>query len=334
MTDEDTVAIALDDVPDPVVVFTVRGGEPRITATNEAFESVFDSISPTASVGTIFEQFSVVNSTGDEDPVTHLIRGDTIGVYLDGVGTEGPFFARIRPSGDGTGYVIFSDLNECLDIAEAPAIDQVSSVISHDLRNPLDVAKAHLRAARETGDSEHFDAVANAHERMEQIIRDVLTITRDSTAVDPSKQVSIETAAHDAWKSVDTEGATLHVEDGLPTVTADPDRVRRLFENLFRNSVEHGSNVDEQSGDRTQETDPESGATITVGALERGFYVSDDGAGIPSEDREQVFKPGYSTREGGTGLGLAIVERIVAAHGWNLTLTTAANGGARFEIRF
>ncbi|WEL27308.1 sensor histidine kinase [Haloferax volcanii] len=334
MTDETRLAITFDDFPEPVIAYAVEGGEPRITALNEAFESVFDCISSGMPVAAIFEHFSVVNPTDDEDPITHLRRGDSVNIYLDGVGEGGPFLARAISSGPDAGYIVFTDLSACLDVAEAPAVDQVSSVISHDLRNPLDVAKAHLRAAKETGDDEHFDTVANAHDRMEQIIRDVLTITRDRTAVDPSDDVSIETAAEDAWESVDTEQATLEVTDTLPTVTADADRLRRLFENLFRNSVEHGSDVDDQPVEQEEVAHSKDGVSITVGAMEDGFYVADDGPGIPPEDQHRVFEAGYSTRGEGTGLGLAIVKRIVAAHDWELTLTTASNGGARFEIRF
>ncbi|MFC6865089.1 sensor histidine kinase [Halomicroarcula sp. GCM10025817] len=343
------MAITFDDFPEPIIAYGIEGGEPRITALNGAFESVFDGISAGMPVAAIFEQFRVVNPTDTESPIADLRRGDSVSIYLDGVGEGGPFFARTISSGRDTGYVVFTDLSACRDVVEGPAVDQVSSVISHDLRNPLDVAKAHLRAARETGADEHFDAVANAHDRMEQIIRDVLTITRDRTAVDPSADVSVETAARDAWESVDTERATLEVTDTLPTVTADADRLRRLFENLFRNSVEHGStgsrpqagdsvehssDVDDRPVGQEGEAQSKGGTIITVGALADGFYVVDDGPGIPPDDQRRVFEAGYSTRGDGTGLGLAIVDRIVAAHDWELTLTTAPNGGARFEIRF
>jgi signal transduction histidine kinase len=334
MTDQHVEAITFEELAEPVIAYTVEDNEPRITTTNDSFERRFGSVTPEMPVETVFERFSVVNSTGDEDPITHLSRGDRGGIYLDEIGEEGPFFARVIPSGDDTGYLVFSQVSECLDVVEAPAINHVSSVISHDLRNPLDVAKAHLRAARETGDTEHFDAVANAHERMEQIIRDVLTITRDRTPVDPSDRVSIEAAAEDAWQSVDTDQATLDVTDTLSTVTADADRLQRLFENLFRNAVEHGSEINGDSTEHGQEAKSGRETAIIVGALEDGFYVADDGPGISPGEQNRVFDPGYSTRDGGTGLGLAIVERIVAAHGWELRLTAATNGGARFEIQF
>lgn len=73
---------------------------------------------------------------------------------------------------------------------------------------------------------------------------------------------------------------------------------------------------------------------MTVGALSDrpGFYVSDDGPGIPEGDRESVFEAGYTTRKEGTGFGLAIVAEVVTAHGWKIQVTESDAGGARFEI--
>jgi signal transduction histidine kinase len=84
----------------------------------------------------------------------------------------------------------------------------------------------------------------------------------------------------------------------------------------MRNAVEHG-------GDDV---------TVAVGALNDGFYVEDDGAGISEADREDVFEPGYSTSEDGTGFGLSIGKRVADAHGWNVRVTDGSDGGARFEI--
>jgi len=73
--------------------------------------------------------------------------------------------------------------------------------------------------------------------------------------------------------------------------------------------------------------------TVTVGAIDgRGFYVADDGPGIPEEDREDVLESGYTTSQDGTGFGLAIVSEIAEAHGWSVEVTESGAGGARFEI--
>jgi PAS domain S-box-containing protein len=90
-------------------------------------------------------------------------------------------------------------------------------------------------------------------------------------------------------------------------------------------SVEHGS-----TGSRS-ETDDD--VTITVGTIGgEGFYVADDGPGIPRERRTDVFESGYSTVSDGTGFGLAIVAEVVEAHGWSIRVTESAAGGARFEV--
>ncbi|QWC18464.1 HAMP domain-containing sensor histidine kinase [Halorubrum sp. 2020YC2] len=345
MSDDRHTAIPLREFPDPALAYTVDGDDARVTAANDAFEQQFEQGPVGRRVSTIFDRFNSCDTTGDLGPVSHLVRGDRIGVRLDGYGNRGPFFARVIPSDGDTGYIVFADLRECPDEGSPPGVDQVSSVISHDLRNPLDVAKAHLRAAEETGDPGHFESVADAHDRMERIIRDVLTLTRDEAVVQPTEEVAIETAARDAWESIDTEQVELTVSESLPTVTADPDRLQRLFENLFRNSVEHGVATDETGTGQATESPTEGrsdgrdgqtrgSTTVAVHPVEGGFYIADDGPGIPSAKRDIVFTPGYSTQSGGTGLGLAIVDRIVEAHDWDLTLTAADDGGARFEISF
>jgi len=102
-----------------------------------------------------------------------------------------------------------------------------------------------------------------------------------------------------------------------------------LLENLFRNSIDHG----------TESTDG-AGLEIRVGTIDDsaddsfgGFYVEDDGIGIPACRRERVFEGGYTTDEEGTGFGLSIVDRISTAHGWTSGSTESETGGARFEFR-
>lgn len=75
--------------------------------------------------------------------------------------------------------------------------------------------------------------------------------------------------------------------------------------------------------------------TVTVGVLqdETGFFVADDGPGIPQEHRDRIFEHGFTTARDGTGFGLAIVSEIVEAHGWESAVTHSETGGARFEFR-
>jgi signal transduction histidine kinase len=96
--------------------------------------------------------------------------------------------------------------------------------------------------------------------------------------------------------------------------------------------VEHGSTSSRPSDDAAADHDGPD-PMVTVGGLDRGgFYVADDGPGIPPEDRERVFEEGYSASSS-TGLGLAIVREIATAHGYTVQATESAAGGAQVEFR-
>lgn len=73
---------------------------------------------------------------------------------------------------------------------------------------------------------------------------------------------------------------------------------------------------------------------ITVGELDDGFYVADDGLGMPPEERDAVFEEGYTTAadNGRTGLGLAFVRKLAEVYEWDHTITESAAGGAQFEF--
>jgi len=214
-------------------------------------------------------------------------------------------------------------------------LEEFASVVAHDLRNPLTVAIGHTDVLQEEYDDEFLGRVADAHERMERLIDDLLALAREGRLVDETEPVAVGAVARDAWATAATDGAEL-VVDTETTVDADGDRLRTLFENLFRNAVEHGSTGGQNqtsAGDAIDHGGP--GVTVTVGEIdggERGFFVADDGPGIPVEDRETVFERGYSTDAAGTGFGLAIVREIADAHGWAIRATESADGGARFEI--
>jgi signal transduction histidine kinase/CheY-like chemotaxis protein len=194
-------------------------------------------------------------------------------------------------------------------------LDKFTRVVSHDLRNPLQVAASRVDLAQEDSDSVHLDGAADALDRMDTLITDLLTIARAGTEVQQTEPVSLSRATKDCWTNVKTADATLQVE-ASHVVHADPSRLKQLLENLVRNAVEHG-------GDSV---------TVTVGELADGFSVADDGPGIPPDERDNVFEMGHSTTENGTGFGLSIVQDIVEAHGWTVAITEGADGGARFEI--
>ncbi|ELZ60917.1 MULTISPECIES: ATP-binding protein [unclassified Haloferax] len=201
-------------------------------------------------------------------------------------------------------------------------LGEFARVLSHDLRNPLSVAIGFLDLERETNDSEHLERVATSLTRISDIVNDVLTAARRGTAVVEFTPVAVEAVARRAWDTVETGDATLVVES-TATIHADPGRLQRLFENLFRNSVEHGS-----AGGRG------SPLTVRVSAspADETFAVEDDGTGIDAAIVTRVFERGFTTSAEGTGFGLDIVRSLAEAHGWSVSVGSAATGGARFEF--
>ncbi|RXK50482.1 PAS domain S-box protein [Halorientalis pallida] len=210
-------------------------------------------------------------------------------------------------------------------------LDEFASVISHDLRNPLNVAQSRATLLAEQAESEHLAPLLESLDRMEAIVEDTLALARQGDTIGETEPISLTNLVGKCWAGVDTDDATIEIVDET-TIQGDPDRLRHVFENLFRNAVEHGSTGNWTSSDDAVEHGG-SDVTVRVGSHgEQGIYVEDDGVGIPADEREDVFEPGYSSASGGTGFGLPIVKRIVEAHGWELSLTDGTDGGVRFEF--
>ena len=188
-------------------------------------------------------------------------------------------------------------------------------MVSHDLRNPLNVAQGHLELAAERGEDEDVGRAAAALERMRVLIEDLLTLAREDSEIGEVEPVALASVAERCWDAVDTEDASLTVKTER-TVLADESRLRQLLENLVRNAVEHAG--------------PQ--VTVTVGDLDGGFYLADDGPGIETTARGAAGDRD-STADDGLGIGLGIVREIAEAHGWSFAVTETDAGGARFEFR-
>lgn len=234
---------------------------------------------------------------------------------------------------------------------QAERMEGFAKLLSHDLRNPLSVALAEAESLEHDDDVDlGTDAggrstLRSSLERMASIIDDALAlVTIDEVAESELAVISLERGVEDAWAHVHTESATVEVA-GTVAIRANESLVSHLFENLFRNAIEHaGDDATVEVGPLTDGTD----GTDDRAAVD-GFYVEDDGPGIPPDRRERVFESGYSVdssaadepghtqsmqdAESGSGFGLAIVREVADAHGWSVSVTAGQNGGARFEIR-
>ena len=195
-------------------------------------------------------------------------------------------------------------------------LEQFLAEVAHDIRSPLQVASSNAEFL-EGVDPERREAIQRSHERIEALADELGRFARHGETDPTPESVDLADVVEQTWASHSTGDATLSVSD-LPTVEADPTELGRLIDNLVDNAIDHAG--------------PDAG--VTVGPLaDGGFFVADDGPGIPADEHESVFEAGYTTALEGTGLGLAIVSTVAERHGWTLSITESDAGGARFEVR-
>ncbi|WP_440770556.1 sensor histidine kinase [Natronorubrum sp. DTA28] len=226
----------------------------------------------------------------------------------------------VRVGDEPYGILVTQDVTEARQTAPGLAdqnkrLDQFTSMVSHDLQNPVSMAIGELEQYRETGDDSYLDGIENALERVADLIVDLTALTRTNTPSNTRKSVSLPEVAREAWKFIDTQSAPLETQNCV--IQGDRSQLQALFENLFRNAVGRGG------------TD----VTVRVGPTGGGFYVEDTGTRIPPEKREQVFEHGFTTGYSGNGVGLTIVGRIAADHGFEVALMESREGDARFELQ-
>jgi len=197
-------------------------------------------------------------------------------------------------------------------------LEKVIGVISHDLRSPLSATSGWIMLAETENSTEYLPKAVSALDRMGEIIENTLALASHGEIVVVTEPFSLSEIATECWAIAGSSTAELTVVDDA-LIWGDRERVKHIFENIFRNAIEHGSTPSR----------PVSVRTGLIGS--EGVYIEDDGPGIPAAARPEIFNSGYTTTEGGTGFGLAIVAEIVDAHDWAIRLADSP-GGARFEI--
>ncbi|NLV01244.1 GAF domain-containing protein [Haloferax alexandrinus] len=364
--ERDRSTALFEHVSDAAVAYDVEAGAVTVRDVNRAFQSAFgydaDDVVGSDLLGRI------VPPVPDPDPVPEPGDDETIPELLVATGesyrgevrrrTDGgvrEFILNVVPLSPGeergAGYAIYTDITERKTREselerQNERLEEFANIVSHDLRNPLSVARGNLELARETGDEVRFDTAERALEQMEELIDDLLSLARRGQLVDETERVDLGAVARQAWATTDTGDAELVTSQSV-VVDADEDRLAELLSNLFRNAVEHGSTGNQTaSGDAAEHGSTGSRDTpddalehdgrdvrVEVGGVDGGFYVEDNGPGIEPERRDEVFEPGETTGEDGIGYGLAIVQSIAEAHGWSAIVTSGTAGGARFEFR-
>ncbi|WP_081927449.1 PAS domain-containing protein [Halobellus rufus] len=265
-----------------------------------------------------------------EEPIAELAAAvddeEPVSVELRNYHQDGELFwnrVTVAPLTDDNGKVehfvgFQEDVTARRELLEE--FGSLAGVLSHDMQNPLQTVRGRLKLAIETGDVEHVEEALPSLDRMAQLIDDVANALEAGTIVGEHEKIDIGELAETVWESLDRHGGAGSLDvDGEPFVHGNQDAVRRMFDNLLGNSLEHG----------------EAPVRVRVGEFEGGVYIEDNGPGIPEENREQVFEQGFTTKDhsDGTGMGMASIRQIVLAHDWRIEIAESNSlGGVRFEI--
>ncbi len=213
------------------------------------------------------------------------------------------------------------------------ALGRLSTVIAHEVRNPLMIIKGSLRTLTRRGadPGDVRDAAGDIDEeiaRLNHLVNDVLDFARP-IRVD-SAPADVNAVCEDAVRAVSVNGVpavTLRLAPHLAPIVTDHERLRTVLVNLLANAQhavsEAGRAAD--AGTIELETRPDTAGGVSI-------VVRDSGAGIPPDDLPHIFDPYFTTRRGGTGLGLAIARNIIDGLGGHVSVTSRPGQGTEFRV--
>jgi signal transduction histidine kinase len=215
------------------------------------------------------------------------------------------------------------------------SLGRLSTVIAHEVRNPLMIIKAALHSLRQPDVSADTvrEVAADIDEevvRLNRLVNEVLDFARpirfELSAI--SLNALCRESAAAALAAGPGAGITCELDPALGTMTTDPERLRIALVNLLVNA-RHAMN-----GDGARPDAPPVTLATTAFAGRIQITVGDRGAGIAGSDLAQIFDPYFTTKRGGTGLGLPIAKNIVEGLGGTIAVSSTPGAGTRFILEF
>jgi signal transduction histidine kinase len=264
-----------------------------------------------------------------------FLRGEVVGAALFNWKGKGPSFREMEllvPFLDGIALAV-ENIRQKRRIRRREhfaTVGELAAGLAHEVRTPAGVIKGaaqFLTREARPGDREFLDIIVEEADRLNSVVTEFLEYARpaDRTPLRISLREPVERAM--ARLIRERPGAMERIRcraqfpEPEPTVNADPSEIERVVFNLMTNAVE----AMPEGGDLT--------VRVHSGGGEIRVTVEDTGTGIPEEERHNLFRPFYTTRERGVGMGLAICRRIVEENGGSIAVETETGKGSRFTIK-
>jgi NtrC-family two-component system sensor histidine kinase KinB len=340
---QQTTEAAIDSLYDPVIVTDAQG---RVVKLNKAAAEIFGAEAENA--GRHVEEiardsqiaFAVAEVLSSQRPVAGEGAAAVLPLSVDGA--ERAYRLRTTPMRDAERHLLGA-VTLLEDITHLREIDRLKSefisTASHELRTPLTSVQmgVHLLLEGAAGEltaqqQEVLAACREDCERLEKLMRALLDLSRIESGAEQPHPVPlraaalIRAAAESLRPQVEAKGIALHVDvpPDAPTISADRAQIERVINNLVTNAVRYTP----RGGEISITAAPRNTGVLAIS-------VSDTGAGIPPEYLLRIFDKFVQVPHapsGGAGLGLAISERIVEAHGGQISVQSEVGRGSTFTF--
>jgi len=206
-------------------------------------------------------------------------------------------------------------------------LGEMSGIVAHEIRNPLTSIRGFAQriARRAESDPEvsgNAGVIVEEVDRLQRVLGDVLDFARRARA--RRKPTDIGQVIRETLQLLSYDSERLEVrldlDDSLPLVHADPEQMKQVFLNLFRNAV--------------QAMEGQGTMTIRARAADKRveIEVQDTGTGIPVSVQEKMFTPFFTTKPAGTGLGLSLVKSLIEDHRGGISVSSEVGKGATFRL--
>jgi signal transduction histidine kinase len=210
------------------------------------------------------------------------------------------------------------------------SIDELSSTIAHEIRNPIAAAKSLVQQMGEDPVSvENVEYAKVALEELDRVERRISHLLKFAKEEDYTMAlVNVATVVDSALTQMRAKLDTAKVSVARnyiagPTVLADAEKLRQVFANIIDNAIDALEPVTEGRRLDLFIENGSGGATVRL---------RDNGCGIPAEKVDRIFNPFFTTKEKGTGLGMAISKKIVEAHQGSIHVASTEGSGSEFTI--